>query len=298
MTKLTFLSSMLLLVVTACSSGGSNSETTPTTPVATKIPISLSCGINSRATDTGFDTNDKIGLFVVNYNNGASSALKLTGNYVDNMRFTYSGKWTPDQVIYWKDATTKADFYLYYPYMTLTSLEAQPFSIKEDQSTLENYKASELLWGKAAGISPTENAVSVTANHTLSAATIKVAAGNGFTTESLAAAQVSVKLNGIKIGSTINLQSGAITATGDAKSITPYKDGDTYRAIIVPQEIAESDLITVTVDGRDFNLKKAFTFVAGKRHNFTVTVSKTSNGINVNIGSWNDDGTDNGGTAE
>src|SRR5574344_2827613 len=93
MTKLTFLSSMLLLVVTACSSGSSNSETTPTTPVATKVPISLSCGINSRATDTGFDTNDKIGLFVVNYNNGASSALKLTGNYVDNMRFTYSGKW-------------------------------------------------------------------------------------------------------------------------------------------------------------------------------------------------------------
>ena len=56
--------------------------------------------------------------------------------------------------------------------------------------------------------------------------------------------------------------------------------------------------ITVNVGGKDYNLKKAFTFVSGKCHKFTVTVSKTRNGINVNIDGWETDGTDNGGVAE
>ena len=55
----------------------------------------------------------------------------------------------PDTPVYWKDETTPADFYCYYPYMqTVSDVTAVPFSVKADQSTLENYKASELLWGK------------------------------------------------------------------------------------------------------------------------------------------------------
>ena len=42
----------------------------------------------------------------------------------------------------------------------------------------------------------------------------------------------------------------------------------------------------------------AATSICPRRHKFTVTLSKTSNGINVTIGQWEDDGTDNGGTAE
>ena len=45
-------------------------------------------------------------------------------------------------------------------------------------------------------------------------------------------------------------------------------------------------------------MKKEFTFVGGQRHTFTITVKKTSNGINVDIGDWVDDGEDNGGVAE
>ena len=66
----------------------------------------------------------------------------------------------------------------------------------------------------------------------------------------------------------------------------------------MPQTISADNLITVNVDGRDFNLKKDITFTGGKRHSIPVTVSKTSNGINVGIGAWEDDEIDNGGTAE
>ena len=53
----------------------------------------------------------------------------------------------------------------------------------------------------------------------------------------------------------------------------------------------------MNVNGRDFNLPKAFTFQSGKRHTFTVTLDKTSSGVNVTIGAWENDGNDNGGSA-
>ena len=107
-----------------------------------------------------------------------------------------------------------------------------------------------------------------------------------------------MKINGVKCNSTVNLSTGAVTATGDATSVTPLFSDNSYKALIVPQTVGAGNLITVTVDGRDFNLKKEFTFESSKSHKFTVTLSKTSNGVNVNINPWGDDGTDNGGTAE
>lgn len=292
-----FLSASLLI---GCSSGASGEEPDPEPPIAPKIPISLSCAVSvaTRAGDTGFDKNDKIGLYVVNYDGNTPGTLQQSGNHVDNVCFTYDGTWAPASTIYWKDDTTPADFYCYYPYSTPADLTAHAFSVKADQSALASYKASEFLYGKAVKVSPTANAVNITTKHLFSCAVINVAAGNGFTEESLAAANVSVKLNGCKTGASINLKDGTVTATGETGSILPLKEEKQYKALIVPQTVQVGNLITATVDGREYNLSKEFTFEGGKRHLFTVTVSKTSNGINVGIGDWEDGGEDNGGTAE
>ncbi len=292
------------ITLCACSSGNVNQPDETDPPVQKNIPIKISTTVNepgdTRATDYGFEAGDKVGLFVVNSNaDGTSGTLLTSGNHVDNMRFTYSGTWTPDEQIYWKDETTRADFYLYYPYTpSVASVSAMPFSTMTDQSSLSAYKASDLLVGITKSVAPTEAAVSITASHLMSQMLITLVAGNGFTEESLAKADVSVKINGIKTQSTVDLATKAVTPAGTATNITPLKEDGSYKALIVPQSVAEGNLITVTVDGRDYNLKKAFTFESGKRHKFTVTLSKTSNGINVDIEQWEDDGTDNGGTAE
>lgn len=293
------------LSLCACSSGdGTGQQEEPETPVAHNIPIKISTSIDdvsdTRANDYGFETGDAVGLFVVNNTaDGTPGQLLSSGNYVDNMRFTYGGTWTPDEQIYWKDESTRADFYLYYPYTpTLTSVNAMPFSTMADQTTQNAYKASDLLVGYTKSVAPTENAVKISASHVMSQIMITLAPGNGFTDESLAKSAVSVKINGIKTQSTVDLATKAVTATGTATSVTPLKEVDSYKALIVPQTVEQGNLITVNVDGRDFNLQKAFTFVGGKRHRFTVTLNKTSNGINVTIDQWEDDGIDNGGTAE
>ena len=301
--KIKYLMAYLILpiTITSCSSEVNETGENPVTP-PTKREIKISTNVSgiTRATDTGFDTNDKCGLYVVNRGiDNSSSALKATGNHVDNMRFTYSGTWTPDTPIYWMDNTTHADFHLYFPYQSgISDVNAMSFSVKTDQNSESAYKASELLIGSVKDVAPTESAVVINAKHVLSQMIVNVAAGNGFTTESLAAANIGVTINGTKVSATVDISSSTVSATGDAQSIKPWNTNGAWKALVIPQSIEETNLITVNVDGKDYNLKKAFTFVGGKSHKFTVTVSKTSNGINVNIDGWETDDTDNGGVAE
>ena len=295
------------LTLCACSSGEEEQPVPPEPPTTSTNPIPIRINTvmesinDTRATDYAFEAGDRIGIYVVNRKaGGTANTLLSQGNWVDNMRFTYDGTWTPDAPVYWLDDKTHADFYLYYPYTaTVGDVTAMPFSVNADQSTEAAYKASDLLIGSAKNIAPTESAVSITARHVLSQMAITLVPGNGFTEESLAAADVSVRINGIKTHATVNLATATVTATGEATTVTPLQEEDgNYKALIVPQSVAQGNLVTVTVDGRDFNLQKAFTFEGGKRHRFTVVLDKTSNGINVTIDQWEDDGIDHGGTAE
>lgn len=283
----------LMAAVVAMVSCSNNVENVQTPPETDRLPINISTTL-TRATDLAFEAGDKVGIFVVNEPN----ALATSGNHVDNMGFTYSGKWTPDTPIYWLDQTTKADFYCYYPYAEAANTAAHTFATKADQSSLANYKASEFLWGKTTGVAPTEEAVNITTNHTFSNALVILKPGDGFTEESLAAATKSVKICGVKTNATINLATGVATANGNATEVTPYLDGAQYRALIVPQTTAEGALIVVTVDGVDYTLTRSMTFKANKQHKFTVTLNKVSNGVNVGIGGWETDEEDYGGSAE
>lgn len=299
--KTKYLSIILALtgIAAGCSDSNGNDPEPAPNPTQQKLEIKISPSIlGTKATDFGFETGDKIGLYVVNYNGSTPGSLQVSGNHVDNMRFTYSGAWTPDTPIYWKDTETHSDFYLYYPYRQITDVNAVPVEAPANQSAEANYKNADFMTGKTSNVAPTEAAVSIAANHLLSRVNITVAAGNGFTKESLAKSDISVKINGVQTKATANLANSKLTLTGDKTSVAPYKYGESYKAIVIPQSVEEGNLITIKVDDREFNLKKAFTFEQNKEHNFTVTVSKTSNGINVNINPWENDGTDNGGTAE
>ena len=294
---------VVCVLLSACSAGGEGGESdVPNPPEPAKptvrIPIDISTTI-TRATETAFENGDQIGLFVVNRNaDGTSTALQTSGNHVDNMLYTFSTVWTPAAPVYWKDTKTCADFYMYYPYRkSVASVSAMPFDVAADQSAVAAYKASDLLVGSKLNVVPSKQAVDIVAKHVMSQVEIVLKAGNGFTSASLASAEVSLRLNDMKTSATVDLSTAAVTATGTASSLTPYKDGGTYRAIVVPQKVEIGNLITVTVDGTDYNLKKAFTFTAGKRHTFTVTLAKTGSGIDVSIGAWDVDDTDNGGTA-
>nr|MDE7115034.1 fimbrillin family protein [Muribaculaceae bacterium] len=297
MNKILVSTALLSLQLLSFSCGKDNNGSEPVPPAppvpeepkpAAKTEIKISASVkDTRATDFGFESGDKIGIYVVNYSGTTPGSLKTSGNHVDNMFFIYSGEWTPSSPIYWLDSTTHTDFYLYYPYnASISSVDSYPFELKSDQSKESDYKSCDFMIGKSPDIAPTNSSVNIEARHLMSRMVISLEAGNGFTKESLQAADISVRINGLRTKSFINIADATVTATGDPAVVIPFKDMSAYKAIVTPQTVGETNLISVTVDGREFNLRKAFTFESGKSHNFSVTLSKTSNGINVNINPW------------
>ena len=304
MKKLLLFAATIAVLFAGCSKGSGSDEPTPTPPdppvEPTKIPINVSTGVWTRATDAGFEAGDKTGIYVVNYNGSAAGALATSGNHVSNMRFTLTGStWNPETPIYWKDQTTKADFYCYYPYAsTITNIGAYAFSVKTDQSAEADYKASDFLWGKPAGIAPTADPVQITVKHAMSNLLIYLKAGEGYTEATLKAAIKNIAVCNTKNNATIDLATGVATATGNVADVTPKAEEGYYRALIVPQTVSDAVLVKVTIGDDSYTLKQSQTFEANKQHKCTLTVDRTGNGINIGIGGWETDDNDFGGTVE
>lgn len=309
--KPVFLIALALLA--ACTSCGHDDPDVPPTPIEPPTPTepdkpdkptepdkpAAQIPINISATEEAFESGDRIGLFVVNRNaDGSAATLKPLGNHLDNMPYTYSTTWNAEKTAYWKDAQTHADFYMYYPYtQTVASVSAMPFSVSADQSSLDAYKSSDLIVGSTLDAAPTASPVNIAARHLMSQVEIVVKAGAGYSESSLAEANVSVKMNNLATSATVDLATSTVSADRTARSLTPYKDGAVYRAFVVPQTATGNNLITITVDGTDHNISKTVTFVGGKRHTLTATLSKEGGGLSVSISAWESDGVDYGGAA-
>lgn len=263
-----------------------------------KLPINISVDVQTRANDTTFESGDAVGIYVVNYDGTTAGTLKAEGNQADNAEFTYNGSWNSDEPIYWKDKNTSADFYAYYPYSASVNIAKQPFAVQEDQSSEANFWASDFLWGKTVKVAPTSNAVNIQTNHVLSRIIVEIKPGSGFTSASWAAASKSVKICDVKTNATINLATGVATATGNISKIIPLATSSNYKAMIVPQTIADdSKLIVVTVDGTEYVYRTGYTFKANTQHNFSIVVDKNESSVSVSIGEWDIDSTVNQGVA-
>ena len=265
------------------------------------LPIELSMELQTKASNTTFDQYDEVGIYVVNYSYGSANSLQGSGNYYDNVKMTYDYGWTQENQMYWMDKSTPADFYCYHPYSsTENNALSHAFETRPDQSLLENYKASDFLWGKLSGAAPTKETLSLTTRHILSNIKINLVRGKGFTYERWTNATKSVKVKNVYTDADINLSDGRVYPTGMIQDVIPYQtETDAYKAVIVPQTISDGQaLVSITVDNVEFLFKKGFTFVPGKQHNFTIRVNRTGSGIDVGIEDWGNDGTDNGGDAE
>lgn len=243
-----FLIALALLV--ACTSCGHDDPNVPPTPTepdkpAAQIPINISATI-TRATEEAFESGDRIGLFVVNRNaDGSAVTLKPLGNHLDNMPYAYTTTWNAEKTVYWKDAQTHADFYMYYPYtQTVASVSAMPFGVSADQSSLGAYKSSDLIVGSTLDAAPSASPVNIAVRHLMSQVEIVLKAGAGCSESSLADADVSVKMNNLATSATVDFATSTISANGSVRSLTPYKDGAVYRAFVVPQTVMGNNLIT------------------------------------------------------
>ena len=261
-----------------------------------KRPIVISGSISqeykTRANDEGFCDKDIVGIYIVDFEGDQPGALQDKGNRADNLMFTFdeaSYKWNPAYDIYWKDDKTHIDIYGYYPYGSPEDVKKYAFEVEKDQrreagyGKLGGYEASDFLWGKAPDNAPTASVIRLGFNHRMAGIRVSLAKGFGFSDEEWRAAQKQVVILNTVRKSYIDLTTGDVTADGPVPEtgIIPYKKGDEYRGVVVPQTIgAGAKLLSVTVDGESYFLKKSedFVYKPSKLHNFTVTVNKREAG--------------------
>ena len=261
-----------------------------------KKPIVIAGSINqeyaTRANDEGFCNGDVVGIYVVDYDGETPGTLKNEGNRADNLRFTFDEanyKWNPAYEIYWKDKNTHIDLYGYYPWGSPEDVENYSFEVEKDQrreaanGQMGGYEASDFLWGKSEDNAPTANVIRISFGHKMAAVRMSLVEGTGFEEGEWAAAQKQVIILNTARKSSINLKTGVVTASDEIATTgtIPYKSGDDFRAIVVPQTVpAGTDLISVTVDGESYFLKKSEDMIynPSKQHNFTLTINKRAAG--------------------
>ena len=311
--KLGFLSLFAIAATigfTACSDESDIIESDPQSSYKINISGEITQVYQTRVNDAGFCNGDEVGIYVVDYNGSAPGQLLDEGNRADNVKHTFDEanyKWTSAYELFFKDKKTNVDIYGYYPFANPDNVSAYAFEVQKDQSTtaaygkIGGYEASDFLWGKAQNIAPTDKVIKLGFRHMMASARVTLAEGTGFAEGEWGTLEKAVLMLNTKREATINLSTGEVTAVGNVPSTgtIPYANGGDYRAIIVPQTVAaNTPLVSITVGGTPYLLKKgeAFIYAASKQHNFTITVNKREGAgyefvlTSESITAWENDG--------
>ncbi len=242
----------------------------------------------TRATETAFESGDKIGLYVVE----TPAPLQVSGNYVNNLQATYNGsQWTGDSGLRWPSTESVCDIYAYYPFMEVSKITAAPFSVLEDQS--DGFGACDFLWGKAASVAYTTDAIPVQFNHKLSKITLRLVKSETYVGDLPSDAVFYV--HSTVPDATVDLTTGSVTKDpyGTARTITCHKvSDDTYEAVIVPQRLASrTPLFEMVANGVSYLVEGSFNFKPGINYTFSVTLNTSTESIRIEIGGeiedWN-----------
>lgn len=245
-------------------------------------------GARTRVTETHFEKDDRIGLYVCT----AEAPLEVGGNYVNNALLTFNGSaWHPERPIFWNNGSY--DVYAYYPQVSpVTSVDDLPFSVATDQQTAGNeqtpggYEASDFLWASAKKQTAGNEAVKLNFRHCMSKLTVRLVKGPDYDGDALPEAEVYV--HNTVTEATVDLAVGIVTPAkfGKLHTVKAKAAGkDEYTAVLVPQRIANRvPLIEVVMKGVSYLVETNFRFKQGIHHTFTLIISKNPEQVKIEIG--------------
>ena len=245
-------------------------------------------GARTRVTETHFEKDDRIGLYVCT----AEAPLEVGGNYVNNALLTFNDSaWHPERPIFWNNGSY--DVYAYYPQVSpVTSVDDLPFSVATDQQAAGNeqtpggYEASDFLWASAKKQTAGNEAVKLNFRHCMSKLTVRLVKGPDYDGDELPEAEVYV--HNTVTEATVDLAVGIVTPAkfGKLHTVKAKAAGkDEYTAVLVPQRIANRvPLIEVVMKGVSYLVETNFRFKQGIHHTFTLIISKNPEQVKIEIG--------------
>lgn len=252
---------------------------TPTYPGATK------------ATAAGFENGDKVGIYITKYNGEKPTPLQIGGNWGSNLTLSLSGTaWTLNPKVYWEE-NTQFDIYGYYPKMDVSSVDAQPFKVADDQTVsggvegMSAYEASDFLWAKVKGATRAAS-VPMAFQHKMCKVDVKLVKGPEY--EGELPEDIVVYIHNTVTDALIDLATGDVVKDNyqPATSIRARKIAiDQFEAIVVPQRLSNRVPLVEVVCGQiSYLLESTVQFKSGMIHTITITLSDNPEKVAIDIG--------------
>lgn len=303
-----------LLMMSACGGGSDDPVVTPPTPgpttpitpsdttqngggdtpdVQTRGIVSFlpSLTAMTRATDTQFETGDKIGVFAVKASAGDNRAVLANkgSNYADNVVYTYgSGKFTSTNGIE-IPGDAKLFYTAVYPYTT-TAANAFTFEVSGNQATAGAYTASDLCTANTDATDAKE--VELKFGHRLSKIVFNLI-GDGWTGNDF-----TVKIKNVMTKASVDLNSATFVGIGEKKDVVCAPNGTrSFKVIVPPQILGQGEkIITVAMNGAEYSLdtQSGLDWRSGKSYEYNFELVKTVEGKELvlftgDINPWNVD---------
>lgn len=277
-----YIAIMICGVMAACTKDKTDA-TLPQEPV----PVDFRSGIATRADNGQWQNDDRIGIFMIKawYSLNDQTIVQSA----DNMQYIAQGgassqltEASPSDVIYFPIGD-EVDFIAYYPYVP--SSELLNYTISADVSDQSAQPAQDILYSNNAKTQSEANPqVELTFNHSMSKIVVNTTLGSEFEGQTID----GVRFAGFVKDGTLSLSSGK-WKTGETGTITPYADGDTYTAHMIPQAAADNHMFIFEVGSKTVNYQVAsdLKFIPGTSYTFNLVVGR--DGImdaTVTIADW------------
>ena len=285
MKKTTTLFALAILAgaMTSCSSD----DATPATH-NDQVAVLFNGGINvtTRAVDTKWTANDKIGIFMTKA--GETLAAANISEGVDNVAYQTDGSnaFSPvsgGKTIYFP-IDGNVDFYSYYPQTTVSD-----YKVALNVADQTNQEAIDFMYATQKGCNKTVPQVTLSFNHQLANLILDIQPGDGLQHEDLA--NLTIKVKNQNTTATYNLADGTLSDEGTPADITMHTTtaGKKYEAILLPttetSRILEFDLN----NGHDapFVWAMPTKLEAGSKYHYTtVKISRTGVKASGTIEAW------------
>lgn len=256
---------LLALMLIGCSSGEEESLFNPDA----SVQFSSTIGTMSKATDTGFESNDAIGVFAFKNANGFTDDA-----YMKNVRYVYNGNlFTSTDGISYPSGNQGLSFYAVYPY-TASAASQFSFSVNADQSIGKNYTQSDLMTattGVTTAEIPNLKFAHRLCNIVVNLNFDKVPSGN-----------IDAIFNA-KRSATVNLPTNSFVGTGTQTSIKATSNGtNSFKVILPPQTITNGmKFANIVINGVTYTwtLTRDIVFKSGIQHTYSLTVDNNTKTI-------------------
>jgi len=230
--------------------------------------------IITKATETDFQTGDKIGLSIVH---DAQA-------YASNKCYTYDGTVFTGDLDWYTTGAQESVFTAYYPYAEQIP---STFSVAADQ-TGSGYTVSDLMGARKEGVTP-QTTVAMVFKHLLTRIVVKIDNPGEVEVE-------KVELKGSVLSGSVDFDNMTVTVDPEAQAgeilMKETVDNALFAAIVIPQTAKFS--VTLTMKGEKVSTKSLVetTLKAGGQYviNATILPTEVKLAISGEIENWSDEG--------